>query len=281
MTNSALIHQQNTEQTMPILVSSTIAIALYVCASLYLGLQLRQHPKLKVAPLLALSALALFFHGMASCQWIATVNGLDFSLLPMSTAIFFTVNLIVLLSSLRKPLHNLFLLLFPMTAILLLITLTTTQPTALSTNISTGIGAHIVLSVLAYSLLTIASCQALLLARQNWRLRHKHLGGWLQKALPPLQTMEELLFEILWSGFILLSLSLLTGLLFVDDFFAQHLLHKTVLSIMAWVFYGVLLWGHHVKGWRGNTAIRWTLGGFFAIVLAYSGSKFVLEVLLT
>ncbi len=266
---------------MPNLVFGSAAIALYLCASLYLWLQLRQHPNLKLRPLLFISALALLCHGIASYHWVITNGGLDFSLLPMSAAILFTINLIVLLSSCRKPLHNLFLGLFPLTALLLAITLTVERTPDLAVGISPQLSLHIVLSVLAYSLLAIASCQALLLAWQNWRLHNKHLGGWLHTNLPPLQTMEELLFEVLWSGYLLLTLSLLTGFLFIEDLFAQHLVHKTVFSIVAWIFYGVLLWGHHVQGWRGNKAIRWTLGGFMALVLSYTGSKFVMEYLLS
>ena len=187
---------------------------LYLCASLYLWLQLRQHPELNRKPLIALAALALLCHGIASYSWIATDAGLDFGLLPMSTAIFFSINLIVLISSLRKPLQNLFLGLFPVTALVLVATEITERSPELSVSISTGLSLHIVLSVLAYSLLTIASCHALLLAWQNWRLHHKHLRGWLQTTMPPLQTMEELLFEILWCGFILLTLSLLVGVYF-------------------------------------------------------------------
>jgi ABC-type uncharacterized transport system permease subunit len=81
-------------------------------------------------------------------------------------------------------------------------------------------------------------------------------------------------------GFILLSLALVSGALFVQDLFAQHLVHKTVLSIVAWVVFAILLWGRQRFGWRGRTAIRWTLSGFFSLMLAYFGSKWVLEVVL-
>ncbi|MCB1669149.1 MAG: cytochrome c biogenesis protein CcsA [Porticoccaceae bacterium] len=265
--------------------TAAVAIALYLCATLFLGLQLRRHPNLNIRPLLALSCLALLFHAISGYQWIVTDEGFDFGLLPMSSAIFLTMNTIVLFSSLRKPLHNLFLLLFPLTSLVLITVLLSGTPhlsfEPYKLDVPAKIGTHIILSVLSYSVLTIASCQALLLAWQNWRLRHRHLGGWLGKTIPPLQTMEELLFEVLWSGFILLTLSLITGLLFFDDFFAQKLAHKAVFSIIAWLFYGILLWGHHLKGWRGNTAIRLTLSGFIAIALGYWGSKFVLEVLLS
>src|SRR5690606_12958125 len=125
----------------------------------------------------------------------------------------------------------------------------TLEPVA---HLSLPIGAHIVLSILAYSLLTLASLQALLLAVQNCRLKHTHLkSGW-NEFLPPLEVMEALLFEILWAGFALLTLSIITGLLFFDDLFAQHLAHKMFFSILAWFFYVILLWGHQVKGWRGS-----------------------------
>jgi len=92
-----------------------------------------------------------------------------------------------------------------------------------------------------------------------------------------LQTMEKLLFQLIATGFVLLSLSLLSGFLFVENLFAQHLVHKTVLSILAWLVFGILLVGRIKQGWRGQTAIRWTLGGFASLMLAYFGSKIVLE----
>ncbi len=98
--------------------------------------------------------------------------------------------------------------------------------------------------------------------------------------MPPLQTMESLLFEIIWVGILLLSGVIITGFLFTDDFFGQSLSHKTVLSISSWVVFGILLWGRHFAGWRGATAIRWTVVGFIFLILAYFGSKFVLELIL-
>jgi ABC-type uncharacterized transport system permease subunit len=95
--------------------------------------------------------------------------------------------------------------------------------------------------------------------------------------LPPLQTMERLLFQLIFFGFFLLSLTLVSGLIFVHNLFAQHLVHKTVLSFFAWLIFGLLLWGRMRHGWRGRTAIRWALSGYTALVLAYFGSKLVLE----
>ena len=85
---------------------------------------------------------------------------------------------------------------------------------------------------------------------------------------------------MLTAGFILLTLSLLTGAIFLENIFAQHLVHKTSLSLLAWIVFAILLWGRWRSGWRGRRAIRWTLGGFSVLVLAYIGSKLVLELVL-
>jgi ABC-type uncharacterized transport system permease subunit len=87
--------------------------------------------------------------------------------------------------------------------------------------------------------------------------------------MPPLQTMEYLLFRLIWTGEVLLALAILTGALFLENMFAQHLAHKTVLSIVAWLVFAVLLWGKHRLGWRGTTAVKWTLTGFGLLILAY------------
>jgi ABC-type uncharacterized transport system permease subunit len=92
--------------------------------------------------------------------------------------------------------------------------------------------------------------------------------------------VEKVMFRLIGGGFVLLTLALLTGFIFVTNLFTQHLVHKTVLSLIAWVIFGVLLIGRTRYGWRGRPAVRWTLWGFGFLLLAYFGSKFVLEYLL-
>lgn len=138
---------------------------------------------------------------------------------------------------------------------------------------------HVLLSLLSAGLLTLAAVHALALAVQD-RLLHGHRISPVSDRFPPLQTMERLLFQMIAVGFALLSLTLLSGLWFVADWLKQHLAHKTVLSITAWLIFGVLLWGRHQYGWRGRTAIRWTLTGYAVLIVAYFGSKLVLEQLL-
>jgi ABC-type uncharacterized transport system permease subunit len=92
--------------------------------------------------------------------------------------------------------------------------------------------------------------------------------------------MEKLLFRLIALGVIALSISLLSGFIYLDDMFAQHLVHKTVLSIIAWSVFVILLWGHYMFGWRGKIAIKWSMTGFVLLMLAYFGSKFVIELVL-
>jgi ABC-type uncharacterized transport system permease subunit len=110
-------------------------------------------------------------------------------------------------------------------------------------------------------------------------LRSRQPGGFI-RALPPLETMEHLLFRLIGTGYALLSLSLLSAVPYTQDVVAQHLIHKTTLSVAAWVVFAILLWGRWRFGWRGRTAIRWTLSGFVVLMLAYFGSKLVRELIL-
>jgi ABC-type uncharacterized transport system permease subunit len=110
-------------------------------------------------------------------------------------------------------------------------------------------------------------------------LHRRHPGGFI-RSLPPLQTMESLLFEMIGAGFLLLTVALISGFAFLEDMFEQRLVHKTVLSIIAWFVFGTLLWGRFRFGWRGQTAITWTLSGFVILMLAYFGSKAVIELIL-
>lgn len=261
-------------------IPAIVAIALYISATLYhLWQRFRSTQPTRHTWLISIGALGLFFHGLALSRMLVTPQGINFSLWPVSVLILFTVNLIVLASSIKKPLHNLFILLFPASAIVILCSLAFGYNIVDSAHLGPRIGLHVTLSLLSYSLFTIAALQALLLAYQDRQLKHHHPGGFL-KGLPPLQTMEQLLFELIWAGFILLSLGLVTGFLFLENFWAQHLAHKTFFSLIGWLVFATLLWGRRYLGWRGSLAIRWTLGGFILLALAYWGSKFVIEVLL-
>jgi ABC-type uncharacterized transport system permease subunit len=140
---------------------------------------------------------------------------------------------------------------------------------------------HLIISLMAYSLFMIASLQALIMALLEKRLHRGRLPAFLQ-SMPPLLTMEQLLFRIIAMGFLLLTLTLGSGMLFSEELFGQPLrfTHKVVLGIVAWCIYAGLLAGRQMYGWRGRRAVGWTLSGFAALLLAYIGSKFVIEVIL-
>ncbi len=141
--------------------------------------------------------------------------------------------------------------------------------------------AHLLIGLLAYSLFTIASLHVILMAMLERRLHGGAMPPILQ-GLPPLLTMEKLLFRIIAAGFVLLTLTLLSGFVFSEDLFGKplQLTHKTVFALLAWLIFALLLSGRKIYGWRGRTAVRWTLAGFIALVLAYIGSRLVLEVIL-
>lgn len=223
--------------------------------------------------------IALALH-LAALDDIFQPQGLNLSLFNAITATTALLVLLLLLVSLAAPLEKLGLLVFPVAAVsLTLHALVPLQP-QLIRDLSWTVQLHIATSILAFSLLAIAAVQAGFLALQDRALRrHDRPPGWFD-ALPPLETMERLLFQLIAVGFILLSIALLTGFFFVHDLFAQHLVHKTVLSIAAWLVFALLLAGRGLWGWRGATAIRYTLGGFLTLLLAYLGSKLALELLL-
>jgi ABC-type uncharacterized transport system permease subunit len=140
---------------------------------------------------------------------------------------------------------------------------------------------HLLIAMAAYSLFTIASLHVLLMALLERRLHDGTLPLALRR-LPPLLAMETLLFRIIWAGFILLTLTIASGVVFSEELFgrAAKFNHKTVFGVLSWIVFALLLGGRAIYGWRGRIAVRWTLAGFLMLVLAYIGSKFVLEVIL-
>lgn len=148
---------------------------------------------------------------------------------------------------------------------------------------------HLLVAMLAYSLFTIAALHATLMTVLERRLHAGKraaassaslAGPW--ASLPPLMTLETLLFRILTLGFVLLSLTLGSGFVFSEELFgrAARFNHKTVFGVISWIIFAALLIGRFGWGWRGRTALRWTLAGFAALLLAYVGSMFVLQVVL-
>lgn len=257
----------------------------FIASALYLLLAWQQYHGISQgessAPALfpGLSLLAVAMHGVVAVSTINSPEGINLGFFKMSALMFLIINLAFLLSLWRRPLRKLAILLYPMASVsLLTATLAPGNASPLS-GISTGMMVHIGSSILAYAVLTIAACQAAAVALLDRQLRHRHTRGIVQ-ILPPLELMETMLFEIIWLGLALLSVSIISGMVFLEDMFAQSLVHKTLLTFCAWLVFAVLLWGRHQLGWRSQTAARLTLSGFGVLMLAYFGSKLVLEVIL-
>jgi ABC-type uncharacterized transport system permease subunit len=139
---------------------------------------------------------------------------------------------------------------------------------------------HLALGMVAYSLFVIALLHATLMAVLERRLHQKEPGFFAN--LPPLLTLEQLLFRVIGAAFLFLTLTLLTGIAFSEELFGRALPfdHKTVFAVLSWLTFGLLLAGRLLYGWRGRTALRWTMTGFLMLLFAYVGSRFVLEVVL-
>lgn len=258
------------------------AAALYILGGLSTGLRLFSADDKKRPPRalgIAFGFAALSLHAIMLYHELFVLGSLNMSFFNAVSLAAWTMAALLLVSSLSKPVENLAILALPVAAITVLLDLRFPGSHLLSDQSGWELRLHVLTSMLAYSLLTLASAQALLLAIQDTHLRRHHPGGFI-RALPPLQTMESLLFEMISVGFVLLSIALITGFIYLEDMFAQHLVHKTVLSIVAWMTFATLLWGRYRFGWRGRKAIRWTLVGFAVLMLAYFGSKAVIELIL-
>jgi len=263
-------------------ISGSLCVILYLAAAGLLFWRLRSpdtESNLRRGGALTAAILAVCVHGWLLKNSLWRPEGLNLGLAQAASLFAWQSALLLCVLSLRRPVETLGIVVFPLAAAAAVLDgLLPVQGAAL-VDARWTIQLHIVLSVLAYGVLTLAMVQALVLAAQDRRLHRHQSARWL-RVLPPLQSMEQLLFELTAVGFFLLSLALLSGLVFVDNLLAQHLAHKTFFSIAAWLFYAVLLWGHWRFGWRGRSATRWTLTGYSALLLAYFGSKFVLENLL-
>jgi len=264
------------------------AIVLYLACSALLYFRLRQANdvstektgRLSKKQTLMLGLAALFLHSMALYTNILDPKGIDLGFYNAISLVSAFITLLTLVAVWRYPVDILAVVLLPVTALAMLSDSVFSSSGHIITPGSSGaLVFHILSSIIAYSILALAAMQAILLSIQS-KFLHAHQPGGVIRMMPPLKNMEVLLFEVILVGFIALSVSLGSGLLFLENMFAQQVAHKTVLSILAWFVFLILLIGHWKLGWRGRTAIRWTLTGFVSLMLAYFGSKFVLEIIL-
>ncbi|MCB1628113.1 MAG: cytochrome c biogenesis protein CcsA [Xanthomonadales bacterium] len=224
---------------------------------------------------LLLAGLALLLHAAV----MATLWGDQewrFGFVRALSLVGWLMALLVVLGSPFSRVRVLLIAALPIAALALVVPVLWPDQTAPASVGDWRIQLHVGLALAAYSVLSLAALQAGFLALTDLALKRRRLD-WEPDFFPPLSSMDQMLFQLIGAGFVLLSLTILTGALFIEDWFAQHLIHKTVLTFTAWLTFGALLWGRWRHGWRGQRAVRWTLAGMLLLLLAFFGSKFVLE----
>jgi len=229
----------------------------------------------------AITALGLLLHGGLLYRDVFAVGSFNFGVFYALSAIFWLTALIYWLANLKHNIDSLQAFVLPPAALFVLLSAISITDYVPPHTEASWFMAHVGVAILAYSLFTFAAMHALLMAIAERTLHNKSTLIKLP-SFPPLMLMESLLFKVIGIAFVLLTLTLVSGMLFSEQIFGKPLqfTHKVTFSIASWFIYGWLLLGRMNYGWRGKTAIRWTLAGFGLLLLAYIGSKFVLEVLL-
>lgn len=258
-------------------IASALATLLYCLSAFMIYKQLGTSQNQRWVAL-APAIVAMLLQAIALNRLIIQPQGLNLGFFAAFSLIAWLISIQILLSCVYRRIESLGIIVFPISGIASVAASLHLSDHLISTA-NNAIQGHIMVSVVAYSLITLGAFQAGLLAYQDHSIRAHHPGGFI-RYLPPLHDMETLLFQFLGFGFVCLSASLLSGFFFLEDIFAQQLVHKTVLSLVAWLILGILLFGRLKFGWRGKTAIRWTLSSFVFLLLAFFGSKLVLEFIL-
>ncbi len=235
-------------------------------------------------------ACALLLHALV-LSWSVfaggAAGGFHFGFAHALSAVLLLTVLILWIEGFFVPMRGLQPLVLPMAGVSALLPGLFQGGTVFSGAHSGVLRAHLWVAMLAYSLLTIAAFHALLMAALDRQLHRAALGRAtpLQRLLrhaPPLLVMEAQLFRLIGMGFLLLTMTLVTGIFFSEVLYGMplRLEHKTVFAVAAWLIFGTLVLGRSIFGWRGRVALRWTLIGFALLLLAYVGARFVLEVIL-
>lgn len=256
-----------------------LAISLFVLYSASAWLMLRSVNNRRLEPYAwALSLAAIFAHSDAIVHLMRTVGPFSIGILEAVSLLAWTLAILACLIALERQYRVLGALLLASAALGATAT-GSGHKFRVDAVPAWELSAHILLSMAAAALLFAAAVTASMLVLLDRRLRARRIAD-LPGLLPPIDVLEKVMFRLIGSGFALLTLALFTGFVFVTNLFEQHLVHKTVLSLIAWVLFAVLLIGRVRYGWRGRFAVRFTLVGYGVLLLAYFGSKFVLEDLL-
>jgi len=254
--------------------------ACYLVAVILLYVAIAERSRSKRIMAAGITLVGLILHIWAeSHHWVIPTSPTVSLLNVLSLCALVTVAIPLCTFPFRNSLFDASLVALPLTVLILIAEGTITAPVIEISHTTAHTTAHIFTSVIAFGVLSVAGVYALFIALLDHLLR-RHSFNRLVQTLPALDTLEALLFHLIRIGFAVLTVALATGLVYVDDLFGQHLAHKTILSIFAWLIFALLLWGRWKRGWRGRVAVRMTLAGIALLLLSYFGSKLVLEILL-
>jgi ABC-type uncharacterized transport system permease subunit len=231
---------------------------------------------------IAVVPVALVLHGMLLYRRIVVPEGLDLGIANAVSLLVCLTVLIYWLAGLAFPgISGILGLVAPVALVAVLLQLVIPTGHVVTYGGDPLFTLHFVIAMLGYSLFIVATVHSLvMLAEEKWL--HRGVLPPFLKSLPPLLEMEALLFRILLAAFVMLTLTVVSGVFFSEQLFGKPMqfTHKTVFAIISWLIFGGLLAGHHFRGWRGRKAVHWMLAGFTALLLAYVGSKVVLELIL-
>ena len=262
-------------------------IICYASLSAYFFLQARNPSTLQITKrttdLLTTIILssALLVHGLTLLQALFPADGMRFSLgLAISLTVWLSV-CFYWIQSCFYPLKGLQIFVMPIATILTLSPIIFPETHTLQSTDTLIFKAHFLVAMSAYSLFSLAVLHGVIMSITEKQLHTSKPNSKLL-APPPLMTMEKLLFRLIYLAFILLTLTVISGIFFSEMLFSKpfKLEHKTLFALISWSIFATLVLGRLLKGWRGKTAIRWILAGFIALMLAYFGSHFVLEIIL-
>ena len=261
------------------LIPGVAAIVLYLAGTWLQASAFSRNTPVAIGLLRSLVVPALILHALAVYGTMNLPHGVHLGLAGVASLTALIVLIMVAAVGIARPVHSLYVLLFPLSALILVASLFPQRVQSSPLGMSDALALHALVSITAFSILLMAALQSILVGVAERHIRTKNRILML-RILPPLETMEHLLFVMLWVGFAGLTIAIASGFIYLDDMFAQQVVHHTVLSSAAWLVYVILLVGRGIYGWRGSAAARWTLAAFALLLLGYFGSKFVLEILL-
>lgn len=259
---------------MDMTIYTYITIILYFAISAYQFSLLNKQDEHHARKLALFTILPLAMHGWLLHLAIDTELGQNLSIFNIFSMVFWLISILIIISSVKKKLGILVMTILPISGLSLLASGHLGNNELIDAS-APGFLLHSLISIAAFSVISLAAIQSLFVNSLDSKLKKHPMPS--SKGLPALQDMENFLYVLIWTGFALLSLSILTAVIFMPETSAPIPAHKMVLSLASWLVFAIFLVGRYREGWRGKTAVHWTISGFFLLFLAYFGTRTILE----